>query len=435
MAGSSLQQTSVIDQGSQVIHSLLLDRGPVCDVPIPIAFTPVQYRGPSYHLLKTLIQALNDAYGVDIDVKEIRLWKPKEHLKPDVAIDQGWVSRATSEFHDWFSLIPFTQSLSDALDTTVAHNKSGIHLVVTTTTIYHRAGQEGASRMVGPPLRDQVPIIDVGVLEALSLPLGEGKSTVVQTSPLYLTPIVVLGFSSITSWGWYEKTAQFLTHAGSFTPTSFQVNTNNWTHTSGEFGVSWLRADRSSLLQGGIFSTNANSNSKTTSLISERVAFGPSFESPPRVFVSPSGFQFDGKAWDIRVFSTDVNRSGFKMNVVRSPEEGTLANIQVHWLAFPEGGLPGRQMCTGQFHISEVLDSSSPVKSGDVVFEQAFTISDSETPPRIFLAIDHIKASKAHTLRIWVSVSNVTSSGMEWKIQTADDTVIYSASVSYLAIA
>jgi len=164
----------------------------------------------------------------------------------------------------------------------------------------------------------------------------------------------------------------------------------------------------------------------------ERINFKLPFASPPKVFAVLSGFSLAGdNHWDIRVFANSVDSRGFTINIIKTRESRGLGNGQVHWIAFPEGGIPGMKMCCGDLRSKDGthITSTSP-SYGHVDFDG---MGFAKTP-HIFLALSQFDAQSSKNLRIDLPSSNVTATGMDWRISTWGDTKIYSATASYLAL-
>ncbi|EAU90816.2 hypothetical protein CC1G_09293 [Coprinopsis cinerea okayama7 len=425
------------DATSKTVNYLLLEHKVLHDTPFPVEVSQTQYDQKAHHLRPVFAQALKDEFGLQVDLQHLRLWKPKIPLTVDAPLGEGWFVKSVESFHQSFEIIPFVDTLRSRLRSTI-DNHDLIHIIVTISDIYNEGrrtlpvvpGPVSASKLLHPAIEAGYFTVNKG-RDWKSVQKPERHSRDIKTSPQTTLPIILIGFSMIDVTATDSGTAKALCYGDNFEPERFRVHLDTWVQTKlYKAEVGWLRATMTPLLQGG--SVDANHYCKPEDAIndlSKRIDFLYPFEAPPIVFVSLSGFSIGEKHWDIRVSSSNVDSRGFTVNIGRTRQWKSLSNTHVHWLAFPEHGLPGQQLCVGEFKASG-LNPSKRSQTGTVNFSREFK----NGPPSLFFSINNIDAEAPETLRVHAKVSNITGRGMDWKIEQWSNTRIHNVSVSYLAI-
>jgi len=266
---------------------------------------------------------------------------------------------------------------------------------------------------------------------------GERHSKIVSYPSTAALPVIVVGFQDLDVGPDARNSGNPIdinSSADNILLKSFRCHISSWGHTKlYHASVNWLVADASPLLQSGcVDSQHYRCQRVNGGDVIERIEFATPFSHPPKLFVAISGLGLGSNKhstthWDIRTFATNVDRKGFTINIVTTKEwDGGLAYGQVHWLAFPEGGLPGIPMCCGDLRSRKGASTSF---EGHVDFDVDF-----KKEPKIFLALGQFDAQKNRNIRIKLQSSNITEKGMDWKLSTWFDTNIYSATATFLAI-
>lgn len=196
--------------------------------------------------------------------------------------------------------------------------------------------------------------------------------------------------------------------------------------------MSWLITEASPSLQSGSVDTqHFRRNKAEAGDLVQRINFKIPFSAPPRVFVAISGFGINGDhfRWDMSTLATGVDSRGFTLHILKPREGGKVRYGQVNWLAFPEGGIPGAKMCCGDLRKVGPTGSDGGQRAveGHVEFDVEFT-----KEPKIFVALNQFDSARHISVKI--SCSNITQSGMDWKIRPWGDTTMYKVSGSYLAV-
>ncbi|KAF5334217.1 hypothetical protein D9611_014322 [Ephemerocybe angulata] len=178
------------------------------------------------------------------------------------------------------------------------------------------------------------------------------------------------------------------------------------------------------------------------SLHNHRILFPTRFDFPPLVFVAFSHIDIWGH-WSLRTYATNVDHTGFNISIVKGEQKyddepaTVLGSASVTWIAIPTGdSLKRRNAWIGSFGENPTGAMSNPGYGfggwdGHVEFGVQF-----RRTPKLFVGLNSIHMSSKKNLRLTVSTSGVTHSGMDWKIEKWGDTSVenLNAGASYLAI-
>ncbi|KAG2003784.1 hypothetical protein CC2G_004362 [Coprinopsis cinerea AmutBmut pab1-1] len=426
---------------SVTLNYVFIDPGclEASETPMPITIPRTLFEGKLRPCREVFATEISTEFGLEVAAGKVKFWKPMESLTVDVPADPTW-SGIISEFRETFAQIPFTRSLSRALQQTFT-NSDLIHVAVTASSIpksdTHRTDPPASASTAapdGPPAYSFVhPMITRGEYETnegerrrswRSITYGERHMTDITITPRSTIPSILLGLNTIDIGAGPDGSMDFSSHASSLASSSFRLHVDSWGKTSlYNARMHWLVVNSSPSIQIGCVDTACDKPQKTDGDFVQRVTFTRPFNAPPKVLVALSGFSLgegtDVKNWEIRASATNVDSRGFTINIYK---EGR-GHGQIHWLAFPEGGVPNVTMCSGDFR----FNSSS--SEGNIDFEFAF-----KKPPLLFVALNQFKADRSKNLRIEISTSSVTGLGMKWKIRSWSNTVLTSAAASFVAI-
>lgn len=163
-----------------------------------------------------------------------------------------------------------------------------------------------------------------------------------------------------------------------------------------------------------------------------KITFKRQYSTPPTVVVWLTAFDMRrNKNWRLKTFATDVTKSGFTINI-DTWEDSVLYSAVASWLAYTANR---DGICSGRFstldlhtwHHPQLYNSAYETFSG---LSNAF----SAPPHGLFLAIDSLDIKHGHNLRLAVKASSISATGMTWHLDAWEDTILYSAGASYIAL-
>jgi hypothetical protein len=130
--------------------------------------------------------------------------------------------------------------------------------------------------------------------------------------------------------------------------------------------------------------------------------------------------------WRVKSYASDVNKEGFTIHI-DSWSDTILYSGSVSWIAYPSNR---PNITSGLFSTTDGRPSSNPhVKEGCASFQQAFG-----SAPKLLAALSSFDIRHERNLRLNVATNDLTSKGFSWKIESWCDTVLHSASATFLAI-
>lgn len=160
---------------------------------------------------------------------------------------------------------------------------------------------------------------------------------------------------------------------------------------------------------------------------SKRINFATPFSSPPKVVTWLQALDMkEGTNWRVTVYATDIDSTGFTINA-DTWGNSVLYMAGVTWLAYP-AGQPG--VTSGRFNTQDVRPWHIPrhENSGVKNFDKAFSKT-----PKVIMALDTLDYDHSKNLRVRLSTSSVTSTGITWHLQSWGDSVMYTTGASFLA--
>ncbi|TEB39382.1 hypothetical protein FA13DRAFT_1784148 [Coprinellus micaceus] len=215
----------------------------------------------------------------------------------------------------------------------------------------------------------------------------------------------------------------------------FICNGKSWMDTKlYNLSVDWAAIEEPGW-QCGVFKTQELGEpwEKADSVFDHRIAFRGHFTSPPMVFVCFNGIDMCGN-WNVRTYATKIDHTGFNLSIAKSDDGDSstrLWSASVTWIAIPGVEvLKRKDVWMGQFGTARKGDIGGDGSwRGRTDFGFQF-----RRPPKVFMGLDHFNLSRRRNLRLLAETTNVTVSGMDWKISKWHDTMLKGASVSYLAV-
>lgn len=242
-------------------------------------------------------------------------------------------------------------------------------------------------------------------------------------------------------------------HSQNITRENFVCNAETWCEPRlfnasvdwaavGDFTPSW---------QCGVFRSTDFKESPGPQGIEEifnhRIPFARKFgDGPPMVFVGFSHFQIY-KGLALRTHATNVDHTGFNISIVKAHfEDDTLKETlkedvpKIHAASVSWIAIPGMESVRNEVAWVGMLASNDPGTqsyavdnesgwSGHVDFGIKF-----KRVPKIMVGVCHFNFGNERNIRLKVKTFNITETGMDWTICQWHDTILRSATVSYLAV-
>ena len=160
-----------------------------------------------------------------------------------------------------------------------------------------------------------------------------------------------------------------------------------------------------------------------------RITFERPFKTPPKVVTFFNWIDFDNNMnYRLNTSAIDIDTKGFTL-VINTWSDTLLNAAQAGWIAYPED----REHIFSASVNTQVVypwDSPQPTQSksitfGDVEFCEA---------PKVFVALNEFDIGAGHDFRLKAYVEDVTKSGLTWHIDTWDNSVLFSAGATLIAI-
>lgn len=195
-------------------------------------------------------------------------------------------------------------------------------------------------------------------------------------------------------------------------------------------GMTWLEiAPRFQFVQFGTFDTSEIRPWNEPRLQnSKRINFSTPFkDQPPKVVCFLKSLDMDkGKNWRVKTYVSDVTTEGFTIHI-DSWADSVLYSASASWLAYP-ADQPG--VTSGRFSTADVRPWDKPQQnnSSSVTFSRPFS-----KVPQVLMALDELDYEHGKNLRLRLSTSMVSETGLQWHLQAWDDSVMYQSGASYFA--
>lgn len=212
----------------------------------------------------------------------------------------------------------------------------------------------------------------------------------------------------------------------------FNVHVDTWGGTA-LYGASctWLEVEAEDPdFQFGTFTTlDDHPCAKPQMLTTRLIAFPQQYSKPPKVVVWLTGFDIKrNKNWRVKTYATCITATGFTIHI-DTWADTVLFSATASWIAYPADKA---NIFSGSFNTTDVRPSS-PTQHKNSAYA-SFGTNIFTTPPRIILAINSIDISCKRNLRLEAKASSVSTAGMTWHLNSWDDTCLYTAGASYIAV-
>lgn len=196
-------------------------------------------------------------------------------------------------------------------------------------------------------------------------------------------------------------------------------------------GVSLLEVcARDRDIQAGTWAAAAVAQPQPQQEFQGRVIFKREYAAPPTVIVWLTGFDFEkGRNFRIRAQARDVTATGFTV-VVGTWSDTLLYWASVSWIAYSSDS---PRVKSGSYNTADVRPWQKPqlVDTG----EAKFSGSPFAWPPTVIVAVNTFDIdAKGTSIRWKATVSEITSEGFRWNLDSWYDTIKYSMGASYLAL-
>ena len=239
--------------------------------------------------------------------------------------------------------------------------------------------------------------------------------------------------------------------ADNITTNSFRIGVETWgKSTLFEASVTWIehKANAKACIFGQFdtddapeSSPKAMANARTTKqhagrkgpflkAYDKRLSFPTPFEQAPEVICwlnrldMSSGADFDYK---ICALADDVHPEGF-VGRLKTWDDGELNGAAMCWIAFPKSK---RSVDSGRFSTSDARKRTDPrpKTSARVNFQRRL-----DTVPTVLAALNSIDAAGNSDLRVKLSITEVDRDGFTWTLETWNDSTLYAAGASWIAL-
>jgi len=214
-------------------------------------------------------------------------------------------------------------------------------------------------------------------------------------------------------------------------PDSIKVHLNTWDDTIlHSASCTWLEISKNDRdLQCGSFSTfDDHAREQPEGGASRQITFARSYAAPPQVIVWLSQLDFDRRssAWRVRGYASDITADTFTIHI-DTWLDTVLHGATVSWIAIPSDR---SNIASGSYYAQQVPSRQRGQLStqGTVYFGKTF-----QRPPRVWAALSMLDIDNGN-LRIKSRTSNISTASMEWSLDGWDDTVVFDAGASYIAI-
>ncbi|KIP12637.1 hypothetical protein PHLGIDRAFT_61455 [Phlebiopsis gigantea 11061_1 CR5-6] len=241
------------------------------------------------------------------------------------------------------------------------------------------------------------------------------------------SPTVILGYHQID-----VKNVRIRHSVDNITDNSAHVTLQTWADTTHySSGVAGLRIpDNDPDFQCGHFNTTEDHSwQHPIPQTTRRINFSRPYAAPPKVVVWLNSVDTGGEVCRVRAYASGITPSGFTVHL-ETWSSTKLWSAGATWFAHSADRSDIR---SGTFSIGEFRTWETPwLKNiGRVSFE-GFPF---DHPPRVFTALNELDVSNNTNVRVvlYIDAEQLTSTGMDWHIDSWADTKLYGAGAAYVA--
>lgn len=227
--------------------------------------------------------------------------------------------------------------------------------------------------------------------------------------------------------------------ADNITASSFKITLETWGNsTLYSASATWIeKKSKARECLFGQFDTKDLSNGSETSKEggaerenAKKIKFPHSFEEDAQVTCWLNRIDMKGGEtnYRVRAYATNVTRDGFTAHI-DTWGDSIMNGAAMCWIAFPKNK-PYVQ--SGSFGTGDVRSWSNPKpkNSARVGFEDGVF----KKAPTVLVALNALDMAGNSDLRISVDADDVTEEGFRWHLDTWDDSTLYSAGASWIAL-
>jgi len=164
---------------------------------------------------------------------------------------------------------------------------------------------------------------------------------------------------------------------------------------------------------------------------STQVRFPRAFKSEPQVICWMNRIDMasgDDRNWRIRAYADNISTKGFTAHI-DTWADSVLNGAAMCWIAFPKRKA---HVASGSFNTMDVRSWSNPKPSNSSrikFLDGVFT-----KPPTVLVALNMLDMAGNADLRVAADVDEVTKDGFRWHLDTWDDSTMYAAGASWIAL-
>jgi len=163
----------------------------------------------------------------------------------------------------------------------------------------------------------------------------------------------------------------------------------------------------------------------------KKVKFPTAFKEEPEVVCWLNRIDMasgDDRNYRIRVYASNVTTKGFTAHI-DSWSDSQLNGAAMCWIAFPKRKA---HVASGSFSTMDVRSWSNPKSNNSATV--SFESGRFSRPPTVLVALTMLDMAGNADLRLKVGVDHVTKDGFRWDLSTWDDSTLYAASASWIAL-
>lgn len=249
-------------------------------------------------------------------------------------------------------------------------------------------------------------------------------------SPYRSPPGIPIGLSMLDVG--CDANIRIQAYANKVQNSQFEVHIDSWRNTSLYAATcAWLEiAANDPDFQFGRYSTPRNDPWDQPEIHNAgEITFSPPYHTPPLVVVWLTELDMSkDRNWCVRTFATNVTKSGFTIHL-DTWGGSLLYSGTVTWIAYraTRSGI-----ASGHFSTLDIHGPKHPQRNTTGYKEFGANVFTS--PPRVVVALDSFDVDRKDVLRLVTRTSSVTATGMTWHLDTWEDSVLYSAGASYIAL-
>ncbi|GAB7351176.1 hypothetical protein MBLNU459_g1625t1 [Dothideomycetes sp. NU459] len=219
---------------------------------------------------------------------------------------------------------------------------------------------------------------------------------------------------------------------------SFRVTFETWGNSKlYSASATWIehKAKAKDCIFGQFDTLDVSSKTKTKGTQKENflnVKFPQPFEGECEVvcWLNRIDMESGDRNYRIRAYATDVSSTGFTAHI-DTWSDSVLNGAAMCWIAFPKHK---QYVQSGSFSTGDVRSWSNPrpKNSARVAFEEnAFEKGKS---PTVLVALNMLDMAGNSDLRLKVDADEIDEEGFRWHLDTWDDSTLYSAGASWIAL-